>query len=521
MDGRFVRTAGIVAFLGLLLVTCRSAPVITPTPTECSRSFPSPIPSPTFSGVRIDEGYGGIRPAAFAGMWYPGDPAELTRVVNEMLAAVQPVDGAPLVLVVPHAAYVYSGPVAAAGFRQLEQGQVDGAIILASDHQWPLSNPVSVWIGKGFQTPLGLVPVDNDLAHELMEVEPRITSDPQAHAGEHVIEIELPFLQRVCPGCRIVPVLIGTDSPEVVQMLASALVKVLHGRRVVLIVSSDLSHYPTYDDALRVDEAVLAAIETGDAGRVRRTIDTWMAAGVPNLVTCACGEAPILVGLEVARALGAETITVLKYANSGDSPRGSRDQVVGYAAVMLWHYEPPSLTLAQRTELLELARNTLQEYLRSGRVPEYTTSDPQLTRLASLFVTLKKEGKLRGCVGHMRSDQPLYRAVQKLAIAAATEDPRFSPLTLDELPAVRVEISILSPLHRVTDLSQVEVGTHGLMLNAYGHQGVLLPQVAVEERWDREAFLNHLCIKAGLLPDCWQDEQASLYSFTAVVFGEE
>ena len=214
--------------------------------------------------------------------------------------------------------YVYSGPVAAAGFRQLQMGTYDVAVILAADHQMPLANPISVWAEGGFQTPLGIVPVDSELARVLISADNRITFDPAAHEHEHVVEIELPFLQRVCPACRIVPVLMGADDDETVRALADALAKVLPGKRVVVIASSDLSHYPACQDALTVDGATLVAIETGDPVTVRKAIATSMSANVRNLATCACCEGPILVAMRVAQRLVANTVTVrpISRANS-------------------------------------------------------------------------------------------------------------------------------------------------------------------------------------------------------------
>ncbi|HUV88555.1 MAG TPA: AmmeMemoRadiSam system protein B [Anaerolineae bacterium] len=509
-----------------VLVSGCAAPAATPAAEATGVVLPSPAASPPSTVLPAPVvPPGRVRPATVAGSWYPDDPQELAATIDELLAAVEPVDGVPLGLIVPHAGYAYSGPVAAVGFRQLQGAPVDVAIVVAPDHQPPLSNPVSVWAEGGFETPLGIVPVDVELAQALIEADPRITFDPAAHAGEHAIEIELPFLQRACPTCRVVPVLMGNDDEATVQMLADALVKVLQGRQsasasAVVIASSDLSHYPSYDNARAVDGATLAAVETGVPARVRETIGALMGAGVPNLATCACGEGPILVAMRVAQGLGADTVSVLYYANSGDSSQGDQSQVVGYGAVMLWRYEPPDLTPAQREELLALARTAIAEYLKTGEIPEYETGDPILNRRSGTFVTLRENSELRGCIGHTRGDQPLYQVVQQMAVAAATEDPRFPPLKPEELDQVTLEISVLSPFRRVTDTGQIQVGTHGLMIFADGHQGLLLPQVPVEQGWDREEFLENLCLKAGLAPDC-QARQPALYAFTAVVFGEE
>ena len=163
--------------------------------------------------------------------------------------------------------------------------------------------------------------------------------------------------------------------------------------------------------------------------RVRATIAAAMQWGVPGLVTCACGEGPILVAMRVAAGLGADTISVLRYANSADSPYGDPKRVVGYGTVMFWHYTPPDPTPARREALLELARWTLVSYLTDGTVPSYETDDPHLLRRSAVFVTIREDGELRGGIGHLQADTPLYRAVQEMSIAAATEDPRFPPLT--------------------------------------------------------------------------------------------
>ena len=487
--------------IGFILVTfflsaCATKP--SPTSTDAHIEIETPTTDPTLKSPlpRNTIPPEMIRPSVIAGSWYPEDPEELTTMVDGFLAAVEPSDGNPIALIVPHAGYVFSGPVAAYGFKQMTNADYDTAVIIASDHQYPISDPISIWAEGGFETPLGVIPVDTELSAAIIASDSRITFDAMAHEGEHPIEIELPFLQRVCPQCRIVPILMGDDSQESIQILAEALIEVLPGKRAVVIASSDLSHYPSFDDAYVVDGATLAAIETGDPDYVKNSIESLMAVGFPNLSTCACGEGPIQVAMYVAEGLGSDTISVLSYANSGHSPYGDQTQVVGYGAVMFWKYDPLELTSAQQAELLSLARTTLIEYLNAGTMPEYETDDPVISRRSGAFVTLKKNGELRGCIGNLRGNTPLYRVVQEMTISAATSDPRFPQLTLEELDQINIEISVLSPLKRITDIDMIEVGTHGLVIHQAGMQGVLLPQVAIEEGWDRQAFLENLCLKA-------------------------
>jgi AmmeMemoRadiSam system protein B/AmmeMemoRadiSam system protein A len=493
-------------------------------PPQARETQPTPSPPPAAT-VPPDK----VRPAAFAGTWYPGDADALRQTVDQMLADAQAFDGDPVALIAPHAGYVYSGPVAAYSFRQLAGKAYDTVIIIAPDHQAPISRPISVWAEGGLATPLGVVPVDADLAQALMAADVRITFDSATWEGEHAVEIELPFLQRACPACRVVPVLVGADDDATVQALADALLKVLPGRRAVVIASSDLSHYPKREDAQRIDAATLSAIQTGDPAAVRAAIATSMTSGVPNLATCACGDGPILVAMRVARGLGADKATLLRYANSADSPQGDPSQVVGYGAVMFSRSQPSDLTEAQRAELteaqraelLKLARAAIAEELRSGSLPAYQTDDPALNRHAGVFVTLTENGELRGCIGRMQADEiPLYRTVQEMAVASATSDPRFLPLAPDELSRVSIEISILSPMRRITDVQEIVVGTHGVMLVEAGQQGVFLPQVPVEQGWDRDQYLENLCLKAGLPTSC-MSTNPELYTFTTLVFGEE
>jgi AmmeMemoRadiSam system protein B/AmmeMemoRadiSam system protein A len=514
--------------VALLLTACGGhgqatrppAPSATPAPALPRATAPAVASELSGAAQSQPASEDAIRPAAFAGTWYPSDRDELARTIEELLASARPVDGAPIALIVPHAGYAFSGPVAAAGFAQLRNGDYDTAVIIAADHQEPISDPIAVWPDGAFETPLGAVPVNSDLAQALIAFDPRIKADRAAHQGEHAIEIELPFLQQACPSCSIVPILMGTDDDATIDTLAGALAKTLSGHRAVVIASSDLSHYPAYHDAVAIDGTTLSAIETGEPSAVRSAITRTMSTNIRQLATCACGEAPILVAMKAARDLGADTTTILRYANSGDSPQGDKNQVVGYGAVMFWHYTPANLSSRQQEELLALAREAIAAHLRGGADARTMTPDAALERRSGAFVTLKLNGELRGCIGHMEADQPLAQAIREMAVAAAFSDSRFPALTAEELDEIRLEISVLSPLHRITDISQIRLGTDGLMIYQSAQQGVLLPQVPVEQGWDLNQYLESLCSKAGLMPGCWRQGPV-LYTFTAEVFGED
>ena len=512
------RLAPLCLALALLacLCACRSSDVETPEPLATDPAA-TPTPRPT---ARPVTGYSEIRPAAVADAFYPADPEQAALLVERFLAPVQPTDGAPIALIVPHAGWAYSGHVAAFAFKQMEGHAYDAVVIIGPNHSDPGFDRISVYAEGAFEAPGGAVPVDEALAAELLAAHEGIVFERGAHQREHSIEVQLPFLEHVCPECAMVPVVIGQPTAENLEILTAALIDVLQDRQALVIASSDLSHYPKYDDAVRVDTTTLAAIETMDADTVAAVTRAQMRQDVPGLVTCACGEGPIVVTMRVAQALGADHARVLRYANSGDVG-GDRDRVVGYGAVMFWRWEPPDLSEAQQAELLAIARRSLEAHLADAVADLDAPADAALSRRLGAFVTLKLGGELRGCIGHVQGDAPLYQAVAQAAVDAGVHDPRFSPVTAAQGGDVVIEVSVLSPFKRVRDVhdeAEIEVGRHGLYL-LYGQQGgILLPQVPVEQGWERSEYLQQICAKAGLPGDCW--ERATLYTFTAQVFSE-
>jgi hypothetical protein len=456
-----------------------------------------------------------------AGAFYPDDPAQLKAMVDGLLGQSRQLPQEPLVLIAPHAGYVYSGAVAASAFRQLQGRQYDVVVVLGTNHHSAGLHTMPVWASGAYSTPLGLMPIDSELAQRIIEAAPdRFVADRQAQLSEHSIEVELPFLLRAVGPVPMVPILVGQPSWESCELLADVLASVLESQRAVIIASTDMSHYPSYEDAIQVDASTLLAIASLDPEAVVRNTGIWMTRGVENLYCTLCGEGPTVAAMMVAQKLGANRATILQYANSGDVPYGDTDQVVGYGAVMFWRGEPSMLDRSQQRALLQLARETLEQHLATGTVPVYTTAESPLLQPNGAFVTIKTKGQLRGCIGNMRANVELYRTVQDMAVAAATQDHRFVPVSPEELPQLSIEISVLSPLEYLRDPSDVQVGRHGLYVCWGPYAGVLLPQVATEQGWSRDEFLEQVCLKAGLPQDAWQ-QGAMLYRFEAQVFSEE
>ena len=278
-----------------------------------------------------------IRRPAVAGAFYPNSPSTLRRMVREFIdeAPRVDVDGRIIGLISPHAGYVYSGHVAGYAYKQVEGESYDSVIVIGPSHRMPFWG-FALWAKGGFETPLGTVPIDEGLASELMSLNDGIKHLPQAHAYEHSIEVQLPFLQESLGEFNLVPILMQDYSEAACHSLASTLGECLKDRNVLIVASTDLSHYPEYDEAVRADRIVIEAVSKFDPAELRRRMDEHMRLGVPELHTMMCGAGPVYVLLEAAKLLGAEKVKVLKYANSGDVPFGDKGQVVGYMAAAIW-----------------------------------------------------------------------------------------------------------------------------------------------------------------------------------------
>ena len=305
------------------------------------------------------------------------------------------------------------------------------------------------------------------------------------------------------------------------------------GGHALIVASTDLSHYPAWRDANAADRRTLEAMATLDADRLRTA-----AAGAgrsPNLATCACGESAVAAAMVAAKVLGATRGRVVSYANSGDLPIGDPERVVGYGAVVFTPGAPgadasvllPAAPAAQalpptpsdKKLMLAVARETIRRYLDTQTVPLARGFSPSLDRPQGVFVTLKKHGELRGCIGQMTPDRPLRVLVGSMALAAAFQDQRFSKVRANELKDLEIEISVLTPFKEVPGPSAIVVGRDGVLLQKDRRSAVFLPQVATEEGWTRDQMLDNLCLKAGLTEGCWRIG-AKLSTFQADVFKE-
>jgi AmmeMemoRadiSam system protein B/AmmeMemoRadiSam system protein A len=491
-----------------------------------------------------------VRQAGVAGSFYPADPKVLSATIDGLLAHASPppISDPILAVVAPHAGYAYSGAVAAYTYAALKGRKYARVVVIAPSHLEGFGF-TSVYDGDAYETPLGAVQVDKAFARQLVKMNSTIRLSSQGHdptsaGAEHSIEAQLPWLQRVLGDFELVPVIMGDQSYESSRALGAALEKLIKpgskpgsktdvktgegGGETLIVASSDLSHYHPYDEAVKMDRKTLHALEEWDYFSMSRNFQTR--------VWEACGGAPIVAAMSAAERLGANQALVLKYANSGDVT-GDRSRVVGYSADVFVKMgglraqsgkaalTPFSLSEQEKNELLALARASVEHAVEKKEAYEPPVSRSEaLNQERGAFVTLRKSGgqagELRGCVGYTSATKPLYRTVRDTATLAALRDPRFQPVTVSELPQLEYEISVLSPLRRVLNLEQIKIGEHGLLMKNGASEGLLLPQVPVEQKWDREKFLEQTCVKTGMNAGCWKDEDTDIFLFTAVVFGE-
>jgi AmmeMemoRadiSam system protein B/AmmeMemoRadiSam system protein A len=482
------------------------------------------IPTVVVIALALGPSSAQVRPAAVAGSFYPADPAALTKMVDGFLAKATPPPLTGVVaLVAPHAGYEYAGQVAAYSYALLKGRKFDRVVVISPSH-YESFGFASVYDGAAYTTPLGQVRVDRAFAAKLAGMSKLIKLSGLGHTPtrdkpEHALEDQLPFLQRVLGQFQLVPIVMGDQSYETCRALGLALAKLIPGTNTLIVASSDLSHYHPYNDAVKIDHKTLKAIEEWDylsmARNFEPSVNVWEA----------CGGYPIIAAMIASERLGASQAKVLNYANSGDTS-GDKTRVVGYGAVAFVKAtrgaagEPPfSLSQREKDELLKIARKSVESSVRDHKQFEYLpVGFEALAQERGAFVTLKERGQLRGCIGYVAPFKPLCITVRDVAAFAALRDTRFHPVSAGELGALEYEISVLSPLRRVLDVNEIHVGQHGLIMKRGETEGLLLPQVPVEEKWDRATFLEQTCYKAGLPKNCWQDADTDIFRFTALVF---
>jgi MEMO1 family protein len=475
-----------------------------------------------------------IREPVVAGQFYPGDPDELRTELGRFFAtaAKRKSEENVLAVIAPHAGYVFSGGVAASSYNQLDSSkQYKTIFIIGSSHRVAFDG-ASIYIQGNFKTPLGIIPVDFELANKLLAGNKCFNTRTDAQLYEHSLEVQLPFLQyKLKNPFKIVPIVIAAQNKETCKSIAAAL-KPYFTDENLFVISTDFSHYPSYDDAVVNDKLTAGSILSNNPRELIRTLDENEQRGVDNLATSLCGWTSVLTLMYITENMEGIHYHSVEYKNSGDAKGyGDKYRVVGYYSISVTGHagikdeadqsDESLFTPRDKRQLLSLARKTIDNYVRIGEIyqPDVSGFSLAVTSPSGAFVTLHKDGRLRGCIGRFDASMPLYKVVQEMAIAAATQDSRFSPVTPDEVSAIDIEISVLTPLKKIKSIDDIVLGKHGVYIKKGFRSGTFLPQVAHETKWTLEEFLGHCAQdKAGIGWDGWKD--AEIYTYEAIIFSE-
>jgi MEMO1 family protein len=466
-----------------------------------------------------------------AGRFYSDDKKTLASDISRFFQSCPrtPASWNVRAIISPHAGYVFSGKIAAEAFHSIPENTVyKNIFVIGSSHTMAFDG-ASVFGSGDYITPLGKVTVNREIAAKLTSDNKVFNYPEKAHLQEHSLEVQMPFIQsyfKNTPG--IVPIVIGTQNESTVRKIADAL-RPYFTKDNLFIVSSDFSHYPSYADAERTDSITSLGISSGSPQTFLNTIRKNSDEGVPGLLTSMCGWTSGLALLYLIDGNKNLEVRHIDYCNSGDSPYGNKNEVVGYHAFAVIDKHDTtersdretsdiSFTSAEKNQLFRIAESSIRTKLYENKKILLDEKDmtPGLQRQLGAFVTLKVDGALRGCIGRFISTDPLYSVVQASALSSAFEDPRFPPLTKEEFEKTEIEITVLGPLKRINDIKEIVLGKHGIYIKKDYRSGTMLPQVATENKWTVEEFLGYTSRdKAGIGWTGWKD--AELYIYEGVV----
>ena len=471
-----------------------------------------------------------VRKSICDGSFYIADSSNLSSTIDQYLNKVDiEIEEEILGMVSPHAGHIYSGQTAAFGYENLRNSNKKLIILLGPSHHFYVKG-FSVFGEGKWETPLGEVNIDENFAKKLINHSELIKNEPVMHSQEHSLEVQLPFLQKVLKDFKIVPIIFNTDNLSEISILGEILFSELKDtENWIIIASSDLYHGENYNEAKNVTDKVDNYIKNLDYKGLLEYEKGMRESGA----CAACGSSAIAVLLLVMEKLNKIDVKLLKRTTSGDVTGNKSGYVVGYGT---WVFTKSTsktninkdtesklsfnLTSEEKEKLLNIARETINQYIRNGKTIDVNVQSESLKKKCGAFVTLRgKDGSLRGCIGLIVGEKPLFMTIGAMAIAAATQDPRFNPVTSSEIDDLKIEISVLTPMQKVGSIDEIEVGRDGLMIRKGYMSGLLLPQVPTEQGWDKSTFLEHTCYKAGLPADAWKS--AELWKFQAIVFSED
>ena len=463
---------------------------------------------------------GQMRSPVVAGQFYPNDPIQLAADIEQYLkdARVVSIEGEIMGLVAPHAGYQYSAAIAATAYRQVIGKTFDIVVILAPSHRDAFRG-ATIYPGQAYETPLGSAKIDVSLAKKLVDSCDHVHFSEYGHRGEHALEVQLPFVQSIFPSAKIVPIVLGIVDWLACERIGGALAAILENKKALIVASTDLYHGESYGDCTKICGRTLSAMTDLQPKKFYQGLD----AGTLQ----ACGGNAVVVLQIAAQKHGADAAKLLARTNSNDVTGTKGGYVVGYGAVAVYRtvasgrIEYLPLDIKNQKVLIQSARSAIEHYMKHQTIftSEATNDVQQENR--GVFVTITKDGRLRGCIGYHESNVPLHQLVPQMAVAAAFNDPRFPPLRPDELDDIKIKVSVyLTNVYKIDSLDEFEMGVHGIIMRKGRRAATFLPEVPIEAGWSSvEEEMANLCQKAGLPLDAWTKD-ADFWLYRTQVFDE-
>jgi len=501
--------------------------------TACNRKAPAPTKELPESASEQPTPVKVILRSSIAGTWYSGDANTLSREIEGFFqkAEVKPINDV-IALILPHAGYQYSGQTAVMAIKSIGK-EYKRIVIIGPSHRVYMEEVLSVPRATHYQTPLGQIQIDAEFINKLLQY-PLFQNVPSAQEYEHSVQIQVPLLQYGQKNFKLVPIVAGNCSQDAI-IKAGNILKGLVDEGTLVVASSDFVHYGSNYGYVPFKENIPEQIKKLDMGAyeyIAKLDSKGFLEYRERTGATICGSVPVAILLSMLSPDAKAEL--INYTTSGELMKDFSNSVSYFSIAFCgaWQKstrnEPQSglaeLTDEDKKKLLVLARKSILYALANRRVPEaselgVTLSDAMNIPRAA-FVTLKKNSQLRGCIGDVFPQRPLFRSVLLNAINAGFNDRRFPPVTAAECNDIKIEISALTAPAPIASWKEIRIGIDGVVLNKDGQSALFLPQVAPEQGWDVTEMLANLSLKAGLPADGWK-EGASFLVFQAVVFGEE
>ena len=424
-----------------------------------------------------------------AGQFYPASPSQLKTMIEGLVDEKEAKDEV-IGAVSPHAGYMYSGPVAGAVMSRIRLK--DTVIVIGPNHSGR-GKPLSIMTEGTWSTPLGKVKIDSELARKILATSDYLQKDSAAHQIEHSLEVQVPFLQYFKSDIKIVPIVLSFATGSIYKQIGKEIARAIKdlNREVVIIASSDMTHYEPQESAEKKDNQAIAAILELNEDKLLARIE--------ELDITMCGYAPTVSLISAAKELGAKEAELVRYQTSGDTT-GDFSSVVGYAGIII--------KKAEMHPLVKLARETVETYTKEGKVYEPQELTPEMKEKAGVFVSIHKLDQLRGCIGTFEPTQKnVAEEIVTNAISSATRDPRFLPITPGELGDLDYSVDVLTRPEPVAGKDQLDQKKYGVIVEAGSRRGLLLPDLEGVDSVDYQ--IDICCQKAGITPD----EPVKLYRF--------